>query len=139
MQVRTQFKYCLFSFIILFTVLGTVLGKTNVSKSVITTGGDNLPTETKYNNFLTDKDAASNEGTKISYNACTSDFALSNTHVLQTGLNFGVKKVQNDKDILLLISGRHSNAVKVFNGNHLIFADKLTHVFLFLFPYHFFW
>lgn len=139
MQVKTQLKYYIFSFIVLFTVFGTVLGKPNIPKSVITAGGDNLPTETKYHNLLTDKGAASNKGAKISYTACTRGFVLSNTHVLQTGLNFAGKKVQNDKDILLLISARHSNAVKVFNGNHIKFSDKLTHVFLFLFPYHSFW
>lgn len=135
MQVKTQLKYYLFSFIVLFTVLGTVLGKTNVPKNVITIEAANLPADTNYNNQLFDKD----DGTRISYNACTSDFAISNTHVLQTGCSFISKKVQKDKDILLLISDRHSNAVKVFNCNHIIFADKLTHVFLFLFPYHSFW
>jgi len=139
MQVRTQLKYCLFSFILLFTVLGTAFGGTNVSKSAITAEAGNLPAYTKFNNLLSDKDAASGKDAGIIYNAFTSDFAISNTHVLQMGCSFSGKKAQNDKDILLLISANHSNAVKVFNGKHIIFSDHLTHVFLFLFPYHYFW
>jgi len=139
MQVRTQLKYYLFSFILLFTVLGTALGETNVSKNAITTEAGNLPADTKYNNLLSDNDVISGDGSRISYKAFTSDFAISNTHVLQTGFSFVGKKVQKDKEILLLISANHSNAVKVFNGKHKIFSDQLTHVFLFLFPYHYFW
>ena len=58
---------------------------------------------------------------------------------LQTSGSLACKKTFGDKDLLLLHAVKVSNEVKARSGDHLKFADSLTHIFLFLFPYHFFW
>lgn len=57
----------------------------------------------------------------------------------QTGSPVASKRTQQGKDLLLMHASKLSDHVKASSGDDTRFADELTHIFLFLFPYHFFW
>ena len=65
--------------------------------------------------------------------------ALSVTQVLPTVPNSGFKRVQGCKDLLMLHSASLNAAFKVLHNTRYIYTDRLNHISLFLFPYHFYW
>jgi len=73
------------------------------------------------------------------YQYCFTDIFISNPQVSQTAATAAGKRVQSGKDLLLLHADDFSKTVKMSSCYQVKFTDNLTHVFLFLFPYHFFW
>lgn len=67
------------------------------------------------------------------------DLSLCNTQVSQIGSGQASRRVQGDKDLLLLHADDHTKTVKASSGDDIKSADSLTHIYLFLFPHHFFW
>ncbi|HRI24521.1 MAG TPA: hypothetical protein PLZ45_07570 [Ferruginibacter sp.] len=67
------------------------------------------------------------------------DLSLDNIQEVHSGYSHASRRVQGDKDMLRLHSGKMDEAVKASSGDEIKFADSLTHIYLFLFPYHFFW
>ena len=95
-------------------------------------------------NEVTAQDAIVRSSLPVSENAVNTgeqlpDLSLCNIQLQHTVNSLPSKRVQGDKELLLLHADKISNAVKAGSGDHIKFADSLTHVFLFLFPNHFFW
>lgn len=134
MHIKTSLKYYFFSLLILFTVFNTVVAEPNTA-TVNSAEPSAISLQTKQYSA----DAASNKDNVISSGFCLTDIFLNNQQVVQTGGSLVGKRIQVDKDLLLLHATRYSNAVKASNSNHIKYSDSLTHIFLFLFPYHFFW
>lgn len=67
------------------------------------------------------------------------DLSLCNIQVPQVGSGQASRRAQGDKDLLLLHADDHTKTVKASSGDAVKFADSLTHIYLFLFPHHFFW
>lgn len=67
------------------------------------------------------------------------DVLVSNSSVIQTSISLAGRRVQTGKDLLLLHAAEYSNTVRTASCKQSRSADSLTHIFLFLFPYHFFW
>ena len=49
------------------------------------------------------------------------------------------ERVQGCKDLLMLHSASLNAAFKVLHNTRYIYTDRLNHISLFLFPYHFYW
>jgi hypothetical protein len=65
--------------------------------------------------------------------------SLCNINEVQPPVIPGSKKGQGERDLLLLQSNKTDDIVKAWSGDHIKFADELTHISLSLFPHHFFW
>lgn len=130
MQPKTTLKYLLFSVLLLFAVAGNA-----VAVPVIDAEKAGLAKHLP----VTADEQASPGSNMLTYDYCLPNVLLSHAPVTQTGIPQTAKRVLADKDLLLLHAARYSKTVKASKGNHFKYADNLTHVFLFLFPYHFFW
>lgn len=133
-MIKTRIKYCLFA---LFLLLGAanigfaepVFVKVNVPVELAifdAAGAVNIPVD------------AADAG-----NVIKSDYQLSDlfsvTHTQLVTSNLVSKRVTGSKQILLLHAASHSKTVKVFHNSHIIYTDQLTHIYLFFFPYHYYW
>jgi len=128
--MQLKIKYWLLSFFILFTAINVAVGKPVASHAV--KAGHNAAA-TALLQPAADKPLIDEGDYRIA------DAFISNASVWQTGINIAGKRVQTGKDLLLLHAAEYSHVVKTAAGKQVQSADSLTHIFLFLFPYHFFW
>ncbi len=131
--MQLKIKYWLFSFLILFTAMNNTLAEPCIVYADGTAATKPVSKHTIIQESTTDPASLAD------YNYCLTDFFLSNTHTLQTGAFVASKRVQSDKDLLLLHAVNYSKTVKISSCYDVKFTDNLTHIYLFLFPYHFFW
>lgn len=127
--MRFKIKYGLLSFLLLLAVIHTAVGGSVVSPSVYSqeqgrqgTGLSEPTGESDVN--LTDQ---------------LSDISLCHIQPVQTGSSLASKRTQGFKDLLLMHACKLSKDVKASPADHIRFTDELTHIYLFLFPHHFFW
>jgi len=133
MQLKKQFTYRFLSFLLLFSVMQVAVAGTVVPKHAPTS---HLQKQEKAN--YPDLAERANES-NVNLTDCVPDLSLCNTQVPQAGGGQASKRVQGYKDLLLLHAGNHTQTVKASSGDDIKFADSLTHIYLFLFPHHFFW
>lgn len=132
--MKVQIKYCLLAVFVLLSAANIVIGKPVCAKV-------NVPEES------TISDAT--EAFKIVFDAADagnvikSDYLLSDlfsvTHTPLGTSNLASKRVQSSKQILLLHAASLSKTVRVFHNRYIFHTNQLTHIYLFLFPYHYYW
>ncbi len=85
------------------------------------------------------QEPAAGKALQVNDNYSLADVLISNSPVSPTNVNLAGRREQTGKDLLLLHAAEYSNTVKTASCKQSRSADSLTHIFLFLFPYHFFW
>lgn len=76
---------------------------------------------------------------KVNYIDGLPEPSLCHIQEAQTCSPVASKRTQHGKELLLMHASKLSNTVKASSGDEIRFAAELTHIFLFLFPHHFFW
>jgi len=132
-QLKKYFTYRLLSFLLLFAAVHTAVAGTVVSKHPATI---HVQKQEKTPDIDLTVPA---EETNVDLTDCLPDLSLCNTQVSQVGSGQASRRIQGDKDLLLLHADDHTKTVKASSGDDIKFADSLTHIYLFLFPHHFFW
>lgn len=122
--MKKQFTYRLFCFLVLFTVINTAVAGPVHSKD-----------RAKQEKGLSEPAGESN----VNYIDGLPEPSLCHIQEAQAGSPVASKRTQHGKDLLLIHASKLSNTVKASSGDEIRFADELTHIFLFLFPHHFFW
>lgn len=131
--MQVKIKYWLFSFLIVFAampVAATVPAVDHVVHAV--QKEQSLP-------VVKLQQPATGKALQVNDNYNLTDVLISNSPVSQSNISLTGRRVQTGKDLLLLHAAEYSNTVKTASCKQSRSADSLTHIFLFLFPYHFFW
>lgn len=125
-MMKAQIKYCLFAVLVLISAANIVIAKPVYAKVAV-------PAESGIGDVT-----AADVGNVIESDCHLSDL-FSVTHTSLATSNLASKRVLGSKQILLLHAAKLSKTVKVFHNSHIIYTDQLTHIYLFLFPYHYYW
>jgi len=133
-MMKAQIKYCLLALFALLSAANIGFAKPVCAKV-------NVPAElvifdaTGANKIAVD---AVDVGSVFKSDCHLSDL-FSVTHTPLATSNLASKRVLGSKQILLLHAARLSKTIRGFHNSHLIYTDQLTHIYLFLFPYHYYW
>ena len=132
-QLKKQFTYRLLGFLLLFTAMYTAVAGTAASNNK-----ERAHVEKQAKTQGIEFSEQGNES-NVNLSDCLPDLSLCNTQVPQAGGAQASKRIQTDKDLLLLHADSYTKAVKASSGDDKKFADDLTRIYLYLFPHHFFW
>ena len=122
-QMQLKLKYRLFSLLVLFTISGITAADSFAAPAKKTSHELSIPAGRSDINFIDHVPGLS----------------ICNINEVQPPVSFGSKRGQGEKDLLLLQAHKTDIIVKASSGDHIKFADELTHISLSLFPHHFFW